>query len=160
MINKVILIGNLGADPEIKELSNGAKVGRFSLATNENYKDNNGEWQSKTEWHNVVVWRNLAEQSERILKKGSKVYIEGKIKYRKWQDENGNDRYATDIEARLFRSLDKRENDGMGNTNNFPGVQDAPSYAKTEQPAATTSKESTNQNSQVSDAMMDDDLPF
>ncbi|MFN5364809.1 MAG: single-stranded DNA-binding protein, partial [Bacteroidota bacterium] len=79
MINKVTLIGNLGGDPEVRHLDNGTAVGRFSLATNENYRDKDGNWQKLTEWHNIVVWRDLAERSEKLLKKGMQVYVEGKI---------------------------------------------------------------------------------
>ena len=81
MINKVTLIGHLGQDPEIGRLENGTPVGRFSLATSESYKDANDEWQSLTEWHNIVVWRQQAESAERNLKKGMLVYVEGKISY-------------------------------------------------------------------------------
>ena len=79
MINKVTLVGHVGQDPEVRRLENGTPVGRFSLATNEKYKDSAGEWQEQTEWHNVVVWRSIAEQAERSLKKGSFVYVEGKL---------------------------------------------------------------------------------
>ena len=89
MINKVTLVGNLGKDPEIKHLEGGASVAKFSLATNENYRDKNGEWQTQTEWHDIVAWRQLAEKAARDLHKGSLVYIEGKITHRKWQDKEG-----------------------------------------------------------------------
>lgn len=89
MINKVTLIGNLGGDPEIRHLDNGTAVGRFSLATNENYRDKDGNWQKLTEWHNIVVWRELAERAEKMLKKGMQVYVEGKISYRKYTDKDG-----------------------------------------------------------------------
>lgn len=112
MINKVTLIGNIGKDPEIKELDSGSKVAKFSVATNENYKDKSGEWQNVTEWHNIVAWNNLAERAERDLKKGGSVYIEGKIKTRKWQDKDGNDRYSTDIVANQLRSLERKEKTG------------------------------------------------
>jgi len=108
MINKVQLIGNLAKDPEIKTLDNGTKVAQFSIATSENYKDKSGEWQSKTEWHNIVAWRYLAETAERLIK-GQLVYIEGKITTRKWQDKDGNDRYNTDIVAAVLKRLEKGE---------------------------------------------------
>ena len=108
MVNKVTLIGHLGGDPEIRTLENGTSVGRFSVATNENYKDKEGNWQSQTEWHNVVVWRDLAERSK-MLKKGSTVYVEGKISYRKYTDKDGVEKNLTDIVAASFRMLDKRE---------------------------------------------------
>ena len=96
-VNKVILIGNLGKDPEVRYLDSGVAVANFSLATTENYKNKEGERVSQTEWHNVVLWRGLAEVAEKWLKKGSSVYIEGKIRTRKWDDKEGNTRYSTEI---------------------------------------------------------------
>ena len=98
-VNKVILVGNLGKDPEVKYLDNGVAVANFSLATTENYKNKEGEKVSQTEWHNIVLWRGLAEVAEKYLKKGASVYIEGKIKTRKWEDKEGNTRYNTEILA-------------------------------------------------------------
>lgn len=112
MINKVTLIGHLGQDPEIKRLENGTPVGRFSLATNESYKDANGELVENTEWHNIVVWRQQAETAERLLKKGALVYVEGKISYRKYTDKNGIERTSTDIVANTFRLMGKKEGGG------------------------------------------------
>lgn len=123
MINKVTLIGNLGGDPEIRTLENGTLVGRFSLATNENYKDKDGAWQTQTEWHNVVVWRDLAERAK-SLKKGSTVYVEGKISYRKYTDKDGVEKTITDIVANTFRMLDKREG-GSGFENRIPNSEPA-----------------------------------
>lgn len=97
-INKVILIGNLGKDPEVRYLENGTAVCNFPIATSETYTDRKtGEKQSQTEWHNIVLWRGLAEIAERYLKKGMKVYIEGKLRTRSWQDQDGNNRYTTEI---------------------------------------------------------------
>ena len=98
-VNKVILVGNLGKDPEVRYLDNGVAVANFSLATTENYKNKEGERVSQTEWHNIVLWRGLAEVAEKYLKKGASVYIEGKIKTRKWEDKEGNTRYNTEILA-------------------------------------------------------------
>ncbi len=112
MVNKVILIGNVGKDPEIRDLESGVKLASFSVATNENYKDKAGEWQQNTEWHNITVWRGQAERVERQVKKGSKIYIEGKLATRKWQDKDGNDRYTTDVVASYFRILDRIESSG------------------------------------------------
>ena len=98
-VNKVMLIGNLGKDPEVRYLDNGVAVANFSLATTENYKNKEGERVSQTEWHNIVLWRGLAEVAEKYLKKGASVYIEGKIKNRKWEDKEGNTRYNTEILA-------------------------------------------------------------
>ena len=96
-VNKVILIGNLGKDPDVRYLDNGVAVANFSLATTENYKNKEGERVSQTEWHNIVLWRGLAEVAEKYLKKGASIYIEGKIKTRKWEDKEGNTRYNTEI---------------------------------------------------------------
>lgn len=96
-VNKVILIGNLGKDPEVRYLDNGVAVANFSLATTENYKNKEGVRVSQTEWHNIVLWRGLAEVAEKWLKKGSSVYVEGKIRTRKWEDKDGNTRYSTEI---------------------------------------------------------------
>ncbi len=111
MINKVILVGNLGRDPELRHLEGGAKVARFSVATNENYKDKSGEWQKLTEWHDVVAWSGLADYAERWLKKGGLVYVEGKLTHRKYQDKDGNDRYVTEIRSAVLRSMERRDGD-------------------------------------------------
>lgn len=108
MINKIILIGNAGSDAETRTLENGAKVARVSLATKESWKDKGGEWQSETQWHNLTMWRDLADRSESI-KKGSLVYAEGKVTYRKYTDKDGIERNQTDIVVSSFRVLDKKE---------------------------------------------------
>ena len=96
-INKVILVGNLGKDPEVRTLENGAKVANFTLATSETYKNKDGQKVTQTEWHNIVLWRGLAEIAEKYLKKGNQVYIEGKIRLRSWEDKDGVKRYTTEI---------------------------------------------------------------
>lgn len=111
MINKVILIGNLGKDPEIRVLENGAKVAKFTLATHERYRDKNGEWQQQTEWHDIVLWRELAERAEATLKKGMPVYIEGKLTHRIWQDADGKNRKETEVVVSTFRNLAPRRDD-------------------------------------------------
>lgn len=99
-VNKVILVGNLGKDPEVRYLENGVPVAKFTMATSETYTDKtSGEKREITDWHNIVLWRGLAKVAESYLKKGMKVYIEGKLKTRSWQDENQQTRYATDIVA-------------------------------------------------------------
>lgn len=99
-VNKVILIGNLGKDPEVRHLENGAVVANFSIATSETYTDRTtGERRENTDWHNIVVWRGLAEVVEKYVKKGHKVYIEGRLKTRSWQDKDGNTRYTTEVLA-------------------------------------------------------------
>jgi single-strand DNA-binding protein len=103
-LNKAILIGNLGADPEVRSTSNGSRVATLSVATSRQWKNQAGEKQEKTEWHRVVLWNNkgsnLADIAERYCKKGDKVYIEGSIEYRSWQDREGQTRYTTEITAR------------------------------------------------------------
>ena len=111
-LNKVMLIGNIGRDPEVKNLdgSNGSqKVATFTLATGEKYKDRNGELQEKTEWHNIVAWRNLADICEKYIRKGMQVYIEGRLRTRSWQDKDGNTRYTTEIMADNLQMLGKKE---------------------------------------------------
>ncbi|MFZ4745482.1 MAG: single-stranded DNA-binding protein [Sphingomonas sp.] len=119
-VNKVILVGNLGKDPESRSFQNGGKVVSFSVATSESWKDkNSGERKDRTEWHNVSIFsEGLARVAEQYLKKGSKVYLEGQLETRKWQDKDGNDRYTTDVVLRNFNSsmvlLDSREGAGGG----------------------------------------------
>lgn len=103
-INKVILIGNLGRDPEIRTFENGTKKASFTLATSENYKDKEGKVVEQTEWHNIVCWRNLAEIAEKYLTKGKQIYLEGKLRTRSWED-NGTKKYITEIEASTFTML-------------------------------------------------------
>lgn len=107
-LNKVTLIGNLGNDPNIQTLEGNIKVAKFSLATTENYKDSNGQNQSSTDWHNVVLWRGLAELAEKYLQKGSLVYVEGKLKTRSYDDKDGQKKYVTEIIAEQLILLDKK----------------------------------------------------
>jgi len=164
MVNKVILIGNLGKDPEVRHLESGSVVAKFSVATNENYRDKSGEWQTITEWHNIVVWRGLAEKAERSLKKGMQVYIEGKLSTRKWQDKDGNDRYTTDVVANYLRSLERKESQG-GSGNNFPGAEDeAKSFSSSSEKAVFNlpgEKPATSEKPAAQDfSGVEDDLPF
>lgn len=104
MVNKVTIIGNLGAAPELKELQSGQKVCTFSVATYESYKHYSGQWQDRTEWHKVVTWGPAADKAARLTK-GQTIYLEGKIQTRKWQDNTGKDRYSTEIVASYFRKV-------------------------------------------------------
>jgi len=109
-INKVILVGNVGADPEVKYTPSGVPVGKFSVATNELFKNKNGEWQDRTEWHNIVAWQKLAEIVGEYVSKGSKVYIEGKLQNSSWDDRrSGEKKYRTEIVARDLVLLGLRE---------------------------------------------------
>lgn len=116
-INKVILIGNLGKDPEVRHLEGGVAVARFPLATSETFKDKNGERQERTEWHNIVLWRGLAEVSEKYLKKGQSVYIEGRIRSNNYTDKDGIQRYSTEIVADNMTMLGGRSEGGQGADN-------------------------------------------
>lgn len=121
MKNLVILIGNLGNDPELKNLDNGNSVCNASLATSESYKDkNSGEKITTTEWHNLQVWGKGAEIFQKFLNKGSKVYIEGSIKTNKWQDKDGNDRYTTNINVKDFKFLDSKGESTQPNNQSPP----------------------------------------
>ncbi|MGB3132409.1 MAG: single-stranded DNA-binding protein [Saprospiraceae bacterium] len=142
MVNKVILIGNLGKDPEIRTLESGVTRALFTLATNEVYKDKNGEIQQNTEWHTVVLWRSLAERAK-YLRKGMLVYVEGKLSHRKWTDKDGKDHYNTDIAAETVRILEKRENNS-GNNQNYTNQ---------------SNKNSSNEGNFTPD-VSSDDLPF
>lgn len=143
-VNKVILVGNLGKDPEVRHLENGTAVANFPIATSESYKDKAGNRVDQTEWHNVVVWRKLAEIAESYLKKGSQIYLEGKLRTRSWDDPQGNKRYTTEVVADTFTMLGKREdNAGMQGGSNYQ----APSTPQNNSAAKNTVEE-------------EDDLPF
>jgi single-strand DNA-binding protein len=114
MINKVILIGNLGADPEIRYAQDGTPFASFTVATTERWKGKDGQMQEQTEWHRITAWRRLAEICGEYLSKGSRVYIEGKLQTRKWKDQSGNDRYTTEIVARDMKMLSPRTTAGGG----------------------------------------------
>ena len=130
-VNRVILIGNLGKDPEIRYLSNGEAVANITLATTDTWKDKNGEKQEKTEWHRVVFYRKLAEIAGQYLKKGSSVYIEGRLETRKWTDKNGIERYTTDIIANEMQMLggkskqsEQTQERQLNNNDGFGEVED------------------------------------
>jgi single-strand DNA-binding protein len=108
-INKVILIGNVGKDPEVRHLDSGIAVTTFPLATSETYKNKEGQKVTNTEWHNVVLWRGLAEIAEKYVKKGNPLYIEGKIRTRSWDDKDGNKRYTTEIVADIMQMLGSKQ---------------------------------------------------
>ena len=109
MVNKVILIGNVGGDPDVKYFNEGVAVARFSLATTEVYNNKNGERVSQTEWHNIVLWRNLAQIAEKYVKKGMTLYIEGRLRTRSWDDQNGTKRYTTEIYGDSMQMLSRKQ---------------------------------------------------
>jgi len=137
-VNKVILIGNLGKDPEVQNFENGVKKASFSIATTEVYKNKDGEKTTHTEWHNIILWRGLAEVAEKYLKKGQSVYIEGRIRRREWEDENKQKRYAFEILGDAMQMLGGPRRDEGNNI-----------------PAAAVSKDDI-----VETATPEDDLPF
>ena len=127
-VNKVIVVGNLGQDPEVRYLPSGGAVTNISVATSETWKDKeSGDNQERTEWHRIVFFNRLAEIAGEYLKKGSKVFIEGSLRTRKWEDKNGNDRYTTEIVAREMQMLDSKG----GSSNYESKSSDAPSSAPT-----------------------------
>ena len=113
-LNKVMLIGNLGKDPEVRFTASGSAVASFSIATSERYKNKSGEWEDKTEWHNVVLWSKLAEIAKEYLTKGKTVYIEGRLQTRKWQDRDGKDRWTTEIVGDKMQMLSPKGEGGGG----------------------------------------------
>jgi single-strand DNA-binding protein len=130
-INKVILVGNLGKDPEVRYMPNGNAVANITLATSETWKDKqSGEQKEQTEWHRVVFYQRLAEIAGEYLKKGSKVYIEGKLRTRKWQDKDGQDKYMTEIIADEMQMLDSRG--GAGSSNDSPKAEKSSSNPSSE----------------------------
>jgi single-strand DNA-binding protein len=144
-INKVILVGNLGQDPEVRYMPNGGAVCNITVATSETWKDKNtGEQQERTEWHRVVMFRRLAEIAGEYLKKGSKVYLEGKLQTRKWQDQQGQDRYTTEIVADEMQMLDSR-----GGSASFEPSQPRQSAPQSQPQAAAPA-----------DNGFEDDIPF
>jgi single-strand DNA-binding protein len=144
-VNKVILVGNLGSDPEVRYTPNGDAVATINVATTESWKDKqSGEKQERTEWHRVVMFRRLGEIAGEYLKKGSQVYLEGKLQTRKWQDKSGNDRYTTEIVANEMQMLG-----GRGGTTDYAS-QSAPASAPAPAPQAAAGGGSD----------FDDDIPF
>jgi single-strand DNA-binding protein len=147
-VNKVILIGNLGKDPEVRHLESGATVANFPIATTETYKDRNGNRQEQTEWHNIVLWRGLADIAEKYLKKGNQIYVEGKLRTRSWEDKDGNTRYTTEVVGDNMTMLGGRSDGGASEG----------SSANSNQPAQAT-QASKPTHTTVNDED-DDDLPF
>lgn len=149
-VNKVILIGNLGKDPEVRYMPSGSAVANFTIATSESWKDKQtGDKKEKTEWHNISMYGRLAEIAGEYLKKGSKVYVEGRLQTRKWQDNNGNDRYTTDIIANEMQMLDSR---GEGNNSGGGHQQQSRNQQQPQQ------GQPQNQAPPTDD--FDDDIPF
>ncbi len=174
-VNKVILVGNVGKDPEIRYLEGGTAVCSFSLATSESYRNKDGEKVTTTEWHNVVLWRGLAEVAEKYVRKGSQLFIEGRIRSRSWDDRDGNKRYTTEIVGDNMQMLGKRQDaagmEPAGNTGSSTSqAGSAPPQAGTQSPQAepgsngTGDNKANNQGSNFNDIGEQtggaDDLPF
>ncbi|MCC2607712.1 single-stranded DNA-binding protein [Planctobacterium marinum] len=180
-INKVIIVGNLGQNPEVKYMPNGNAVTNISVATSESWKDQQGQLQERTEWHRIVMFRKLAEIAGQYLQKGSQVYIEGKLQTRKWQDQNGQDRYTTEIVADNMQMLGGRQggNEGGGYQPNQGAQgggapQQAPGYQQMPNQGGGQPNRAGNQGSggfnqapqqpaqpmQEPDFDFDDDIPF
>ena len=156
-VNKVILIGHLGKDPEVRYMPSGEAVANVTLATSENWKDKNGEKQEKTEWHNVVFYKRLAEIAGEYLKKGSQIYVEGRITTEKWQDKEGKDRYTTKIVANEMKMLD-RKSSGGGSFEVVENQQAEPGRSAPARSAAPAAKPAPAAKSSFDN--FDDDIPF
>lgn len=141
MVNKVVLIGNTGQDPEVRHLDSGISVANFNLATNETYKDKSGEKVTQTEWHRIVLWRGLAEVAEKFVKKGELLYIEGRLRTRSWDDKDGNKRYTTEVFADVMKMLGKKSDQTQASS--------ADEYAESSAPESSDAAGGEN-----------DDLPF
>jgi len=164
-VNKVILVGNLGADPESRSFANGGEVVNLRVATSETWKDRDGNRQEKTEWHTVAIFNeNLGRVAKSYLKKGSKVYLEGQLQTRKWQDQSGNDRYSTEIVLQKFRGelvmLDGREGGGGGGGNFSGGGGAEYSSGGGGSFAGGGSKPQSRPQPAAFDTDLDDDVPF
>ena len=159
-VNKVILVGNLGADPEARSLNSGSEVVNMRVATSEQWKDKDGNRQERTEWHNVVIFNeNLGRVAKSYLRKGSKVYLEGQIQTRKWQDQSGNDKYTTEVVLQRFRGelvlLDSRDSGGGGGGGGRGAFSDDFGDA-----GGAASKPQSRPQPAAFDTDLDDDVPF
>jgi single-strand DNA-binding protein len=163
-VNKVILVGNVGKDPETRYLEGGTAVSKFPLATSETYRNRDGEKITTTEWHNVVLWRGLAEVCEKYVKKGSQLYIEGRIRTRSYNDKDGNTRYITEIVGDNMQMLGKRSDDSQENTSGTGSSQQDSGQSSTRpqtagSPSSDTGKDDIYDN--LNEGQDDpDDLPF
>ena len=157
-LNKCMIIGNHGRDPEMRYTPGGQAVTQFSVATNRNFRDQQGEWQSETEWFRVVVWGDQGERVAEYLRKGHKVYVEGRLQTRQWEDQSGNKRYTTELIANRVTSLERRDREGEPA---FPG--DAPAGSSSSSGGSGSSQGGSSGSSSsgtTSSAEDFDDLPF
>jgi single-strand DNA-binding protein len=164
-VNKVILVGNLGADPEARSLNNGGEVVNMRVATSESWKDRDGNRQERTEWHNVVIFNeNLGRVAKNYLRKGSKVYLEGQLQTRKWTDQNGNDKYTTEVVLQKFRGelvlLDSREGGSGGSFGGGGGGSYGDDFGGGGSSFGGGSKTQQRPQPAAFDNDLDDDVPF
>jgi single-strand DNA-binding protein len=159
-VNKAILVGRLGKDPETRYMTNGEAVTNVSLATSENYKDKSGEKQERTEWHNLVFYRRLAEIAGEYLKKGAQIYVEGRIQTRKWQDKEGKDRYTTEIIVNEMKMLGSKAGGGSFEVVENQSSAPARSAPAAKPAAAPAGGPSTGSGQGRSFDNFDDDIPF
>jgi single-strand DNA-binding protein len=150
-VNKVILVGNVGKDPEIRHLDTGVAVANFPLATSETYTAKNGEKVTTTEWHNIVLWRGLADVAEKYVTKGRQLYIEGRIRTRSYDDKDGNKRYITEIYGDTMQMLGSKSDDTKSVSGQYPQNQSIPGHAS---PASMANEPD------MEDSGGDEDLPF
>lgn len=155
-VNKVILVGRLGKDPEVRYIGENTAVANFSLATSETYKNRNGDKVETTEWHNIVVWRKLAEIAEKYLTKGKLIYVEGKLRTRNWDDKEGNKRYTTEVIADNFTMLGPRSDSPSAEMEKEPNIE------TTEMQPPVPEQDFTNEpnNEPNIESVEEDDLPF
>jgi single-strand DNA-binding protein len=157
-INKVILVGNVGVDPDVRYLPNGNAVTTLSLATSESWKDKTtGEKQDRTEWHRVVCFNRLGEIAGEYVRKGSKLYVEGSLRTRKWQDQQGQDKYTTEIIASDIQMLDSK---GGGSSTNYDDMPQAQQSSSPAQYQNTQKQQQPSQAAQDAFDQLDDDIPF
>ena len=154
-VNKAILIGRLGNDPELRRTTNGTSVASFSLATTERWNNKNGETQDRTEWHNIVTWGKLADLTGQYLKKGRSVYIEGKIATRSWDDNEGKRRYKTEIIANQMQFLGSSSSNETNNE-----MQPYPNSVENSNTNTSVSESTSTSNSNYDTDIVEDDLPF
>lgn len=157
-VNKVILVGNLGRDPEVRYMPNGEAVCNFSIATTDSWKDKSGQKQERTEWHNIVMYRKLAEIAGEYLKKGRPVYVEGRLQTRKWQTKEGQDRYTTEIIADQMQMLGGRDGGGSNASYDDMNQDQEPAPARQSAPVAQAAKPAAAGGSSFDE--FDDDIPF
>ena len=157
MINKVTLVGRLGKDPEVRHFDNNSSVCNFTIATSESYTDKEGQRIDQTEWHNLAIWKKgLVDVAEKYLKKGHLVYVEGKLRTRSWDDQNGNKRYTTEVVVDSFKMLEKREGSG-GNYNDSDSNE---SGSDAVHQHADSGNSATQSSHQAPKEDITDDLPF